>query len=331
MSSDHRPSTKDGRIAGVDGLRFLAAGLIVWIHTAESPEGKSLIPLCRMAVPFFIATFVVFGVRHLERGTSEGTWTHYAWKKFSRLYVPFLIWSALFLVLRLLKHQLFGGGSPITLSPATLLTGTAHHLWFLPFALAVALILPPLCRLTTRYPFVFPWSVFFILIAVGMSWSGVPFPTDAAGNPVSYFAAMSWTALPAALLAVPLAVFLPCPPSKRLVSAAWVGLGIVIIAILQFPNSILLHCLGGVLLWLCGYTHIPHRIRRAAVVLGQSSFGIYLVHVAFVEGLQVTARKTGWSVSLPADLWIALISLVASLAVTTAAWSSPRLRYLLPR
>ncbi|HTD65539.1 MAG TPA: acyltransferase family protein, partial [Candidatus Limnocylindria bacterium] len=119
------------RFSAVDLAKLAAAAAVVWIHVVSCDASQELLPLCRFAVPFFTCAAVYFLLQKIS--FEKIPVRDYCLQRARRLYLPFLWWSGVYLAARFLKHAVTGFGSPIVFSPALLLNGTAHHLWFLPF------------------------------------------------------------------------------------------------------------------------------------------------------------------------------------------------------
>lgn len=309
-----KPHPNAHRLPLVDGTRFLSAFAVIWIHTAENPRSLFWVPLCWIGVPFFVVSMISFNVKHVLGTSPPQTWTAYALMRFHRLYVPFLLWSLIYLGFRQLKHCFVPGSASIALSPATLLTGTAHHLWFLPMAFILSLSLYPISRglALCRPPMVALWSVLFLATGVLIGLSSCPLAMDATGNPISYFAGMSWAALPAAFFSLALAPWLRDQPSTWMVLSGLATLTLTAWLLLFTHGHPLLPSIGGVALWVTAHARIPQRIAPIFIKAGSLSFGIYLIHISFVEGFQTLATRIGVQTTVSLDLSITLAALVSS-------------------
>lgn len=302
------------RLPGVDGARFLAAVAVIWIHTAESESGRQWVPLCRVAVPFFVASLVGLNMARLLGEPHPETWAAYTKKRFIRLYVPFLLWSLIYLALRVFKHHYQPDGSPIFLGPSSLVNGTAHHLWFLPLAFLLSLLLLPasvLLRRSSKKAAV-TGSLLFLFIAITTGLTTCPIHVDPINHPVTYFAGMSWATLPAAFLALSLAPWLPAQPGFGVIVAAWVGVLIVGFLLSFTRGHPLLPGLGGAALWVGAHARMPFPLSNLFAKAGALSFSIYLIHVAFVEGIQAACGRFTLDHSLCVDLMIGAGALVGS-------------------
>ncbi|MEO0829133.1 MAG: acyltransferase family protein [Pseudomonadota bacterium] len=112
------------RNSAVDGLRFLGAASIVYVHLGLPHDGWGL-----TALPLFMALLVYYGA---ERSLAE---------RARRLVLPWLIWGLIYGALKVVDAVLAGRPIASEFAPWMLLTGPVLPLWFLPFAfLFLALI-----------------------------------------------------------------------------------------------------------------------------------------------------------------------------------------------
>lgn len=132
---------KPPRMIGIDAGRVIAALAVVWLHTTVSYEsdGHGALSLwCgeslgRFGMRFFsFITIILIGV--IVQRDSARTIAAYALRRCQRIYIPFLIWSAIYYALSILKRLYFHQDF-IPPDWSMLLTGKMYHLWFLPFAL----------------------------------------------------------------------------------------------------------------------------------------------------------------------------------------------------
>src|SRR5437867_4519698 len=106
---------------------------VIWVHTViDSPELARAASLTRFGTPFFVLAAIFFLLTGLSTKTSAG-WASYSLQRFRRLYIPFLVWSLIYLLLRIGKRTLITHEGLVRLDSSRLLLGTAWHLWFLPF------------------------------------------------------------------------------------------------------------------------------------------------------------------------------------------------------
>lgn len=127
------------RIATLDAARFLAAIGVVWIHVCQTPQTANLGAIGRFAVPFFAAAAGYFLVQSLHRKTDLSL-KHFVASKFTRLYVPFLAWSGIYLVFKLTKKVLLNDSETVIPGIEVLYEGGAYHLWFIPYLIAASIV-----------------------------------------------------------------------------------------------------------------------------------------------------------------------------------------------
>ena len=121
-----------------DAARLLAAYSIVWLHTPRSEGLAHWSLLGRFAVPFFSAAAVFFVVDGLRRNPDRSL-REYTANRLRRIYVPFLAWSAIYLVFKWIKEIAAPEQANVFPGIEALWTGTFFHLWFMPFVLVATL------------------------------------------------------------------------------------------------------------------------------------------------------------------------------------------------
>ena len=300
------------RFGAVDLAKLAAAAAVVWIHVISCDDSQELLPLCRAAVPFFTCAAVYFV---LAKGATKVPTRSYCLQRARRLYVPFLWWSGIYLAARLVKHALTGDGSAITLSSATLLNGTAHHLWFLPFICLVSIIVFVVRKWAgvPRREMEGKWAGVFFLVGLGFALTPCPVIIQTAEFPLSYFIDHSWDALPAVFFGAALFCVL-----RRIEPPTWLRIASLSLAVLAIGWEFVLgtHALAphvtaaGVLFFTV--TQGNRGWMKWTWPWAQLAFVVYLVHVLFVEALQTVANRFGGVQSLPADLSTWALALVVS-------------------
>ena len=93
------------RLELFDFARLVAIYSIVWLHTLRSPQLVSWTVLGRFAVPFFAAGAAFFVLEGLRRQPQRSI-GEYAWGRVRRIYLPFLAWSGIYLVFKIVKSAL---------------------------------------------------------------------------------------------------------------------------------------------------------------------------------------------------------------------------------
>ena len=152
------PSPPRGQ--GLDAMKFVAAAAVVWIHTAAEGWWSASVALSRFAVPFF-ALVSAYALVAGMRSRPEESLASIARKRVLRLYVPFLVWGAVYLALRFIKLNLLHESGPLASAapgapaaaaslwdPVTFFfIGHAQQLWFLPYiclaSIALAALIHP--------------------------------------------------------------------------------------------------------------------------------------------------------------------------------------------
>lgn len=331
MNATEPPS--QGRYAVIDGMRLVAAFAVVWIHASASKAGQPLIAFCRFAVPFFVASLVTLSLYRHQQAPTGVTWLVHAQQRLRRLYFPFLVWSALYLVFRLAKHHWMHDGSPINFGLHMLLNGTAHHLWFLPFATLLSFAVHPLGRILASSSLVKRRGLGLIAGAVGVlvALSPPPIELDSIANPSIYWFDMSWCALPAALFAIPVFSFLSGRQHAGLSAAAWATSVVLGISLPFNSENNLLPNLMGTSLCVAALTQRNPSFAKLLSTAGSLSFGVYLSHVALVEGLQALSHSLHLPNSLGTDAAIWFVAASGSAAFVWVGRKVPSLSVLFPR
>jgi surface polysaccharide O-acyltransferase-like enzyme len=321
------------RSAAVDVAKLVAAAAVVWIHVTACDESRAFLPLCRFAVPFFTCAAVYFVLHKASLGR-DSSFLDYSARRARRLYVPFLVWSFLYLAIRLVKQELTGAGSPIVWTPALLLNGTAHHLWFLPFICVVTIAAFGLSqrfglpRTENRKR----WALMFALIGTAFALAPCPANIAPMEHPLGYFIDHAWNALPSAFLGAALFCLMSVLRIDELLRRVVLCLGLLCVGLeLMHRDYTLTPHLAAASFLFFASTQPERKWMNALQPWAEVAFVIYLVHVLFVEGLQMVSERFGGVTSLPADLSVWALSLVASaiaakilLRVRVLAWASPQ-------
>lgn len=308
------------RSVAVDIARFVAAAAVVWIHIPTTDQTEDSLALFRFAVPFFTAALVFFTVRTAD-SANKTPFGAYALQRVQRLYIPFLLWSTFYLAIRAAKLATLHSGSPIVYSPAMLLTGTTHHLWFLPFAAIVsmaaygaAVLMRPLQSASRHIA-----AIAAVLFAAMFAFAPIPDATTN-GSPVAYFLDHAWRALPSGFLGA--AVYWLTRQGRPADSVRWgilaAGILVNIGEFVGFENSLGPHAAGAALLYFtCTQPNSMPALTRWN--WAEIAFLVYLIHVLFIEALQTLAARIGGGPSLAGD--VSIWALALALSVITAQYT----------
>ncbi|MEQ8836987.1 MAG: acyltransferase, partial [Lacipirellulaceae bacterium] len=324
----HRNGTSSYN-ATLDLFRFLACLAIVWIHVPESGLLKPTTIVSRFAVPFFSAAAIYLTVRSLHRRPDLSSWD-YIRARFRSIYLPFLAWSAIYYLARYLAKQVseVGGLTATTCLPAlsweTLLDGTVHHLWFLPYIVVASVAALAATKLVLSCPLL---RLPVALVCLVTGFTTAVLTADEAPVPNIYAVELAYQTLPSACWAVAIALYADRWQWLGKADAAGILGSLLFFAgsawLWQNGRNSLAENLAG-----CGLllATLPDTFTRGLSVsgslakqLGAWSFGIYVVHILFVEGIQDVLHALQIEASPTIDLIIYVLSIIGSVAVTILA------------
>lgn len=250
--------------SSIELLRFLSALGIVWFHT-KAPG----LEFAYAALPVFLILSAYLATLSLMRKRSDG----YVAGRVRRILVPWLAWCLIFMAVRFAWTFQLPDFAALAQSPGLLLVGPVVHLWYLPFVFAGSLfILGFTAYVTDRTRFFFGAAfVGFLSISAFYLLSEVTMPQPA---PNWAFAFPSFG----------IGVLLAMAPRFDL---NWLAIVIVLLV-------------GGVV-HLAGFSHGLTQFLLGVIIflifwnvewdvswfrmLGDLSFGIYLVHPMFLSAL----------------------------------------------
>ncbi|MBU0608055.1 MAG: acyltransferase [Armatimonadetes bacterium] len=304
-------------LRGFDYLRLIAVFAVVWIHGSDTntlaKQGGNL--LTGFAVPSFLMMSVYLTLSSLQR-TPERGFVAFMRRRLVRLGPAYLLWTGVYLLFRLAKHALvLQQPFAVDWVPTLLCGAAANHLWYV----------PALIYLT---------ALFFPLFKAAQGSRGpalaVPCLLLAAGGVAVYQLLASCATVPLTVPSFLLHYLLRCGGCVPLAAALWLmtrpdrawlrptsgvqvpllagGAWAAAVALMWVPQAdtvvVYLLALGAVLLALSWpRTEGPGSPWLAEV--SAVTFGVYLMHGVFVEGLQVAASVAH----------VDLSSLVATLGV----------------
>ncbi|MCW6037245.1 acyltransferase [Spirulina subsalsa FACHB-351] len=312
------------RLTGIDLFRGMAIFGVVILHSDEGitvnlPLWTQMRIFASFAVPFFLALSFYLSCRKIYG--SQGDYPLKA--RLTRLVIPYLFWTGLYLLYKLIKYALKGdfgqivelGQDPIGLM---VLGGAAFHLYFLPLLLMGTLAMKPLSPLTRHSR-----PVWLGLLGLGVSLllyhllevSGNNFVTQGgvAFQGVQRALGVDWHTSPLLrMLGVWVAWLLRCFP--------YIFMAMILASPKIYPKlerknglycALVLVAFGGVnqwggeflpvvlYEWSRGYLGLLSAIALSPYLpsqgwlknLGLCSFGIYLLHLFIVEALQMLENK----------------------------------------
>jgi peptidoglycan/LPS O-acetylase OafA/YrhL len=329
------PAKTSQRLLSLDAARFVAALGVIWIHAAAFvhigiADDSGFIG--RFAVPFFIFTGVLFaagsGMRQAQR-----TLSRYVIDRVLRLYVPFLVWTVLYIVFKQLQNVVTHGNEPFSIGPWALWDGGSYHLWFLPFICVATILAFALGKVQAT-------KNGLINVVIATSFIGgvvialAPRPFAQSQTLVLRF---GWDAMPSVLWAIGLASLQTLKPRLQFRGTIWFIAGmmttITCTASLCIPGPhILLANLAGVGWALVGFSDIRGKTVTQIHRLGGLAYGVYLFHIMPMGILRSQAPKflhlpiTTTSFALVATVLVTISSVIVTLVLSrfrATAWLVP--------
>ncbi len=293
---------KDEHNASFDFARLLAVAGIVWFH-AKAPG--ALIGYSGLA--FFLLLNVLFAWPQIIAARVQPHRALPLWRFVSaraiRLLGPWLIASAFYGGFKVI--EVFRGGAwRSEFATDMWLTGTAQHLWFLPFAFAVCIALWPVGRLARRIPRrIWPWlSIVCVCVAL---WSFSLLQTADLPDPLAQWA----YAAPIVILGVGLAL---CRTNKSLLLTMLALFVLSALALDVTVGLLEISCAGFILIACLAY---PMQPTGLSTWCAKASLWIYLVHPAAMTLLIRAGAAAEGSILL------ALLTFLISVGVV-AAWET---------
>ncbi|MBW4518510.1 MAG: acyltransferase [Scytolyngbya sp. HA4215-MV1] len=314
---------KSSRLPGIDLFRGLAVIAVAILHSDNHMPTHGwaafLEHFASFAVPFFLATSFYLAVRKLYISQSPYSLR----SRLSRLLIPYVIWTGIYLLFTLLKYTISsreGEIGAIFRDPVSIifLGSPAYHLYFIPLLLIGTLLLKGAEWLVQQQIRV--GTVLFLLILSEMAYeviliSGNGFELGANAAFQTAFSAVGINVQQYPLLrvgAIAIAWILRCLPYIAL-ALLWqhpfvqqrlpelgvrsvVITGLIFMLINIFGDRMLL---VGIYEIARGYTALIFALSLSTVIkdhplitsLGLCSFGIYLMHLIWVETLKTVLGR----------------------------------------
>jgi len=336
MKHPSAPSSFE-RLAGIEWMRGVAAfgvicihsGLAVHNHTTES--ASTLRGWFNFAVPFFLVLSFFFAVR--AEISQPLPWKQWIRRYAERLLIPFVFWSITYLGLHAVKlsihHQIPELKNLLTDDPAALILsgGTSVALYFLPLLLSGLVFLRILAPLLKRLPL--PALLAGVLVGIFFHHLFIVYfhETEFKGlvlAPLNLCLGLLEDVarcFPLIFLAALLNRCLVIPSSNRAVPLIALGFAILLVMnFLSIPFDLTEPFLGsGAFLIAWGFSGVL-TLTPSAFIVGNYSFGVYLVHQLFLELIQVTIPYDG-TVGIEGTLLITAAIFAVSM---TTVWIASR-------
>jgi peptidoglycan/LPS O-acetylase OafA/YrhL len=284
----NRKALESQRNLSVDIIKFIAAFGVVIIHLAPSTEAADLLTqvFLAFAVPFFLVTSLHFFISRILTLPA----VKYSDLRWDRILVPYAVWTLIYTLLRVLKFRLAGTSLSIDVVGFCLYGGVAVHLYFLPLLLlfqsqALAMIL--LLRVPRLWLTV-------VGIALGAGIFGyIGTVCGYLGFSRAFESGMVYVALAFAL------GWLQAREVGRRINLA-IGSLILILIFTTVFYGVPLYSFPMLRGPIAGYgvaaLALNWRVASAAPALRllvTCSYGIYLAHFGFLEGLEFAAQRFG--------------------------------------
>jgi len=134
-------------IRGFDYLRLIAVFAVVWIHGSDTNSlARQGNIVTGFAVPSFLMMSVFLTMSSLAKTPGLG-FVGFMRRRLARLGPAYLLWTAVYLLIRLVKHALLlKQPLAVAWAPTLLCGGAAYHLWYIPALLYLTALFFPLLR-----------------------------------------------------------------------------------------------------------------------------------------------------------------------------------------
>lgn len=325
--SDVASDTKH-RLGTLDAARFLAAVAVVAIHVCQSPTTVQWTTQARFAVPFFSAA-AAYLLATSQLRKSQNQFGSFALERWQRLYLPFVVWSVIYVLLKSAKQRLMPDQPSQLPGWDFWFAGGDYHLWFIPFLLIASILLYPLTRTAAAKPTSqqqLATASFALGIFVATLLAYLPLPDHSLTYMAWTVPGFTWGAALAWLNASQQAIH--SRPLQRWQNVTLTAALFVLCQTLLFTHgrSALLENSAGISLLVLALS-LPNLIQSTVIVrLGQVSLGIYFSHLAFVKVLGPVLEK---SVTISAPLQAAFLlvlatGLAAGLSLLLRRWERTR-------
>ncbi|MEZ5671681.1 MAG: acyltransferase family protein [Thiotrichaceae bacterium] len=256
-------STHDKLFPAFDALKVIAAFGIVWFHTPHA-IGRE-IGYAGLLI-FLLISFIVLSIK-----SPSYSYLQYLRQRGKRLLIPWIVWNIFYGLLTLrLSHSSIG-----VPSLSGILTGTAIHLWYLPFAFLASYLVFIFLTLTRASS---PWVLIIVSGMVTVLWliSYPMFDMSLTGNP--------WRQWSYGFASIPLGIALGQALKLPQAQCRWVMLAILAMMLAICVYLIQMDKFGTAVSYMTGTALIitalliPMPSYRWVTQLSALTFGIYLLH-----------------------------------------------------
>ncbi len=328
-------SRTSSRLALLDGTRLLAAIGIIWVHAATSEAGLALYPIGTFGVPFYICVALLFMTRALTREPKLPL-SKYVASRVTRVYIPFLFWTAIYLMLAEAKSIVID--RRLEIPPWTVLyAGGQQHLWFLPYLMVATIVGAVMVRLLDGHTKLARIAAAaLVCIGAAACWWPEPAWVETRRPHGDYeFFHYGFRAIPTVCFGLALALATcmkgQIPRTNRLLAiggAALLVSSLVLQSVYSSDIRLLRSCAGLGILLLALWPVVVPVIERLGS-LGRYSYGVYLSHVLFIRIVVLWIERRDIPPSIWLDLGTFAFALGASLGFSILLSKSKYTRWVL--
>lgn len=279
-------------------MRFVAVIGVCWVHTAGSvtlAPGQFDYPNAGRFGSAFFTQCAVFLTLLKSFRRDDLHFFPYLTGRFRRVYVPFLLWTGIYIVAREAQFYLLGRGEHFEWTLGVLWNGSEYHLWFLPFIYVVGLALFFLGKLIrTRPGMAIPIAV--ACVPLGVLVGLRPYTIEPHTFDDSYMPMLAWNRLPSILWGIFFAIAYQfgCARPLRTRIALAGGLIVFVGAMIARglpPGAPIFENIAGAGGMLIGLSALNNIDMPFAERLGKLTYGMYLCHLLFVGGIRIVCGK----------------------------------------
>lgn len=274
----------------IDAFRVFAIFGVVAIHVKSSTVEAVLIGdfFSPIAVPFFYIVSLLYFIIGLKKGGND-IFNSTVKKTFYRLILPYLIWTLIYVSLRIYKSHLAGVTSEIVFWRAFFYGESAVQLYFIPYLLSMQTILLSLYLLLRGNLKNKLYGAIFLIITFLYLEYGIE--NKCFGNSLGF-----------SLIGIPLFIILAFLSSfflsnEKNSKTVIVGATIILVTSIVLKSNIPIDFFGypsttplmafGILLLGIGL----YDLIRIPIVITSATYGIYLSHVLFLEAFEFVINK----------------------------------------
>ncbi len=264
---------------GAEVVRVMSAIGVIWIHGSTA----ALSSMATFAVPCFTCLAATFAARAAMKRDAPKI-SSYLSQRVVRIALPFTLWSLLYATF----HQVMGDpyqGLRSLLRPGALIRGGEYHLWYLPFLFVATALVFAFCLWLKKLPNPLEKIVIgIVLVFAVLLYMTAPHTEDGGGGFGGFY---RWVfTFPWAMLGAAIGWYLMNQPPWRSTCIACIALGVAVAAdafALDFPaiTVVVTSALIGF-----AFLYASNRFADTITYLGTLSYGVYLIHVLFLELLK---------------------------------------------